>query len=576
MLKRWLIIFFLLLNLSQATLASGGLYIVGATVDKNYTEGNRVLIETSTVKGTNWLNDVQDGFIGIVEGRGRQPVKGDRGQLLKTLQNKGLVLGPVDILMRYPCGDVRAFSTPQQALDVTTEASIREEGHNIGSTAKLGFFKPVRHTSSAAKIVNGISGDDSVLAWDTTDGDDRLVGLQQNFLEQDDGDFGTNTAITSGNIVSAPLFQGSVSGKVDIIAHWYNDFGLEYTRSGNGANGALTWYYWSWAHHDNSSGYDASRHPLLGWYRGDDANVLGWQCYWLLKAGIKAVNIGGAIDSSAWSDPRDRNFWKYQLFNNVPNFKKLKYIPWVKWAGNSMDDAETQKASVLANWQGMINDFARIQYPNIYMIKHKNSFFPVVYLWDGELLRGLYDNYSGATNTVAFLKARACDAKLTGFGGLAVFVRNPTSSSLMNYKALERDGLLYIQAGYSNMEGAKGSYSTYSEMVSGMTAPTKRTIVNVVTSHESKDPHPSGWTQWGSTPALFEEALRKAVKFALNDKDIPDIVQIYNVAEWAEGGPGLQPNMQDGFGYLDAVKNVVSTKGPPPSLQGDPKSLTIP
>ncbi len=31
---------------------------------------------------------------------------------------------------------------------------------------------------------------------------------------------------------------------------------------------------------------------------------------------------------------------------------------------------------------------------------------------------------------------------------------------------------------------------------------------------------------------------------------------VYNIAEYAEGGPSLQPNMQDGFGYLEAVAHM--------------------
>ena len=35
------------------------------------------------------------------------------------------------------------------------------------------------------------------------------------------------------------------------------------------------------------------------------------------------------------------------------------------------------------------------------------------------------------------------------------------------------------------------------------------------------------------------------------------IITLYNISEWAEGGPGLQPNVQDGFGYLEAIRNAI-------------------
>ena len=40
----------------------------------------------------------------------------------------------------------------------------------------------------------------------------------------------------------------------------------------------------------------------------------------------------------------------------------------------------------------------------------------------------------------------------------------------------------------------------------------------------------------------------------------PKMLTVYNVGEWAEGGPGLQPNQRDGFGYLQAIKEITNSK----------------
>jgi hypothetical protein len=37
------------------------------------------------------------------------------------------------------------------------------------------------------------------------------------------------------------------------------------------------------------------------------------------------------------------------------------------------------------------------------------------------------------------------------------------------------------------------------------------------------------------------------------------MMMLYNVSEWAEGGPGLQPNMRDGKGYLNSLRNALNT-----------------
>lgn len=135
------------------------------------------------------------------------------------------------------------------------------------------------------------------------------------------------------------------NNRIDYIAHWYNDFGLEYTRKGNGSNGAMTWYTWDWAKKSGA----LERHPLLGWYKGDNNNILNWQCYWLLKSGITAVNIAGPIDLSNWKEPSNKHYWKFQLFEKTPNFRLLKYIPWVKYKGATR--------SIILNWNLMFDHF---------------------------------------------------------------------------------------------------------------------------------------------------------------------------------------------------------------------------
>ena len=66
----------------------------------------------------------------------------------------------------------------------------------------------------------------------------------------------------------------------------------------------------------------------------------------------------------------------------------------------------------------------------------------------------------------------------------------------------------------------------------------------------------------GHSPAKFEAFIRKVRVASETGKgylgsDGRPMLLIYNVSEWTEGGPGLQPNMQDGFGYLTALKSAI-------------------
>ena len=104
-----------------------------------------------------------------------------------------------------------------------------------------------------------------------------MWGFRQGHLERYTA---TDTVpITDGNIVSPPLSESEYDTEPDFIVHWYNDFGLEFTRQR--ASAWKGWYYWTWNYHNAGAGskdsyalYDPERHPMLGYYRGDDPKIL--------------------------------------------------------------------------------------------------------------------------------------------------------------------------------------------------------------------------------------------------------------------------------------------------------------
>ena len=384
----------------------------------------------------------------------------------------------------------------------------------------------------------------------------HLIGLQQNQLEQDERALGPKGRLRAGSLVAPPLSSASQPVAVDVIAHWYNDGGLECRRAGGGWIG---WYYWSWAFHSpalsagrTGDAYDPARHPLLGFYRGDDATVLDWQCYWLAEYGVKAVTLcSGSADFERWQHADDEGHWLYQLFHHVPNFQRLHYVlwpmtPWLKATPENQRKVEE-------GWERVI-DRVYLRFGHFYALEAGGKRYPVLFVYEGEALRGVFDNYRGAEQTAAFLKRVAERFQNAGYGGVALFVRHPTSGKLLNRAALEQKGVLYLQASYSD---DYGTGRTYPERVARFAPPIDaRTILNTCASRQSQAPHPSKWVCPESTPALFKEQVRKAVAH-VQTNGMPRIITCYNVAEWAEGGPGLQPNMRDRFGYLEALRDAV-------------------
>lgn len=391
----------------------------------------------------------------------------------------------------------------------------------------------------------------------------HLVGLQHNHLEHDQSDLGGPAPIDIGNLVHPPLSTSEHETRADLLVHWYNDFGLEHRRANAPDLGWIGWYYWSWNFHDaDRDGYDPARHPLLGFYRGDDPAVLDWQCYWLHEYGVRGVILMGPSQSNAlasWQPPDHRNHWIYQLFTHVPNFRKLNYVmtAYTPYAAAS----DEQRAKVEHAWESLIDD-VYLQHDNFYAIRREGKVFPVLYLHEEAALRGVFDNYSGGANTAAFYRRIAKLFQQHGYAGVALLARHPISNRMVDFDSLEGDGVLHFVAHYA-VDHSSGD--TYAARVDSYDPPVHpKTLLSVCTAKHTHTPHPSKWVCPGHSPALFGEMLRKAVSH-IEEHEMPRMITCYNVAEWAEGGPGLQPNMQDRFGYLEAVRDALVV----PSAQGE-------
>ena len=76
----------------------------------------------------------------------------------------------------------------------------------------------------------------------------NLVGLQQNHLELNAAKLGGALPTECGSLVRPPVSRREIRRKVDLLAHWYNDFGLEARRARPGS-GWIGWDYWAWNFH---------------------------------------------------------------------------------------------------------------------------------------------------------------------------------------------------------------------------------------------------------------------------------------------------------------------------------------
>jgi hypothetical protein len=384
----------------------------------------------------------------------------------------------------------------------------------------------------------------------------NFIGFMQNYNET------TSIAvpITTGTFVSPPLSNASSVPGIDVMAYWYNDFGLECVRAAGGSIGSTQWYTWQWAHTvGGAAPYDDTINPLLGWYRGDDPVVLDWICYWLREAGVKGIfqlSRGSLQNTSNWSNPNQENYWLYQLFNNTPNFKGLTYVAEMGSGGTLADNT-----ALITNLKTNILPV----YDNYQITNIGGKNYGTLWSFDlGTLRAGTYGTTAAfetmLSGWVTFFQGRGLD-------GVCIMARNgsfytaDTTTGKQNKARVANLGVQVFEVEYGNFTGVTAGTDQYPTLVdnfyAGYQSVKYSQIPNIMTGRQSHGSfHPSGWTNFGTTPELFTQAAQQAAQMAIANSTIPNMVTIYNVSEWGEGGPSLQPTVGNGFGYLDAIRKI--------------------
>lgn len=368
---------------------------------------------------------------------------------------------------------------------------------------------------------------------------DIAIGEKQNSLEQK---YTYPNLINFGEPNEPPMLKELKNKGFDIIAHFYNDFGLKSTAlSAEQDNGSYIWYDWSW-NFTTKETYDPKRHPLLGFYQGDDRKTLDWILYWLGNAGVNVLSLVGEIDTTNWNNPSNINYWKYVLLNECKNINCFKIVPWFFTKYGATVETYQEKKSLFQNFVENYSDM-------IYSYTINGKTYGCIYTWETEAIRGTFDGFSsGSTsNSKLFLKSIADIFKNNGFDGVIILARNGGTLATLNDTYID-DGYVLYKADYINTYGN----STYQEYAESDVVLDQYKVADVFTSGVSSAAHPSKYNCVGSTPELFSKRLNKVID-AIEKYKAPRMLTIYNVSEWAEGGAGLIPNVFDGFGYLNAV-----------------------
>ena len=407
---------------------------------------------------------------------------------------------------------------------------------------------------------------------------------------------------------------------IDCGAFWYQDFGLEYTRVNAPGSMVWYDWNWNHKTRAGAA-YYPDRHPSLGWYQGDNANALSWQVKWMMEAGCTWAVLQQRVttlDTGTWATASNLQHWLYQLYTNVPAvasgaFKTALWVPQSDSTGASAlapsngnwssvtaytigqtaintafdnrqytaltnntnkqpnsNPSDWAVRAIPSNWTGLAT-FCAGRATSIKTITRAGKTYAVVYFFEGEVCRSTWG--SGTFRNWLQDLGAAFNTANAAWDGVAVLVRNSPAPSVcdgvagtgvINYDTAETNRAFLLRADYNGTDASSGAAASYQGLIDAF--PTfsatakaearQRRVYSISTSLKSVAPHPSTFNYPGHTPEKFAAFIAKARGEVTAGRGYP-LLLINNVSEWAESGPGLQPNQQDGFGYLTALRNAL-------------------
>jgi glycosyl transferase family WbsX len=325
------------------------------------------------------------------------------------------------------------------------------------------------------------------------------------------------------------------------------------------------YYFPGWSHYSH---WDPIRNlpertPALGHYAEGAPQILDWQIKWAVEHGVSFfaadwywINTGQALSPGE----RPNNF--------LEAYSASAYRDYIKFCIAYADDNDSDAAGSDAAFLDIVRAWIKEYFsrPGYYKIDGK----PVIFILNPVLL----DTNLGGSSQQALDDARklASDA---GFGGIYfVAAALPSQVSQDGYDALSAYN--YNAAGtdynYNPAGTTDPDEAPYTDMVTGYSSIWDSVLATSSVPYfipTAPGADNRAWATYdttfemaytGSTPELFQQMLQNA-KTRIDSGKAPRMLL---VEAWNELGEGsyVEPTAGEGFGYLDAIRNVFSGESP--------------
>ena len=307
------------------------------------------------------------------------------------------------------------------------------------------------------------------------------------------------------------------------------------------------------------------QHPLLSYYREGDPNAADWHIKWALEHGISffAFDFYTQGGTQMLETALDDGFLKSRFINRF-HF----CLNWCNHApASTMTEQEMEHFTDIAISKYMKHpSYLRINGKPVVMILAGTNF---VNNLGAEKAKRMFDEFKNRCRTA-------------GLNGVyLVFCEGGVNTEQQLQGALKAgaDAFCFYNYPYAGTDltgptrGCEASYADLIQKGEGLWAHWRKQTGGKFwpTVMPGWDRRP--WTKnidlvrTGSTPELFEKSLRASLNYLNSDKVV--LVEAWN--EWGEGSV-VEPSVERGFSYLDAVRSVFCPSAGPHKDES-PKSL---
>lgn len=299
------------------------------------------------------------------------------------------------------------------------------------------------------------------------------------------------------------------------------------------------------------------RRPVLGWYREGDPEIADWHIKWAVEHGITFFVYD-------WYWVQGRRQLEHGLHDG---FFKARYRSLLKfcllWANHNPPNTSSRDDCLNVTRFWIENYFRQ---PEHVMLDGK----PVVIIFAPE---NLTHDFGGSDNVRAVLDEMRVECVRAGLKGLYLMARvNDAAQARLaateGYDAVTSYNWPHLGVPAGEMRAPFATLlEGYRRQWQHMLDTADIALVPPVCGGwDSRPWHgENNFIRFDRTPALFQQHLRDARALLESNPRNPKVRDMLIIEAWNEWGEGsyIEPHTEYGFGYLDAVRNALTTAREP-------------